>query len=41
MGGERVSQKSIKVVKVDTDQNLLFVSGSIPGRRGTILEIRG
>ncbi len=41
MGSDRVSQKSLRVIKIDKDQNLIFVSGSVPGRRGTVLEIRG
>ncbi len=41
MGGDRVTEKSIKIVKIDKDSNLIFVTGAIPGRRGTIVEIRG
>lgn len=40
MGGERVTVKNLRVLKVDKDNNLLVVSGAVPGRRGTILEIR-
>ena len=39
MGGDRVSVKGLKVLLVDKDQNALLVSGAIPGRRGTLLEI--
>ncbi|MBU1122885.1 MAG: 50S ribosomal protein L3 [Candidatus Omnitrophica bacterium] len=31
--------KNLKVVKVDTDKNLLIVKGGIPGRRGSIVKI--
>jgi len=30
-----------KVVKVDKENNILAVKGAIPGRKGTMLEIRG
>jgi large subunit ribosomal protein L3 len=40
MGGERVTVKNLKVVKVDKENNLLYVKGAVPGKRGTILEIR-
>lgn len=39
MGADRITVKNLKVVKIDTENNLLFVSGSIPGRRGTLVEI--
>lgn len=41
MGSERVTVKNLKIVKVDVENNLLAVMGAIPGKRGTLLEIRG
>ena len=41
MGGERTTVKNLKIVKVDKDNNLILVSGAVPGRRGTVVEIRG
>lgn len=41
MGGERVTVKNLKIVRVDPENNLLAVGGAIPGRRGTLIEIRG
>lgn len=41
MGGERVTVRNLKIVKVDAENNLLAVGGAVPGRRGTLLEIRG
>jgi len=41
MGADRVSVKNLKIVKVDAAENLIAVSGAVPGRRGTLLEIRG
>lgn len=40
MGFERVTIKNLKIVKVDQEKNLLAVEGAVPGRRGTLLEIR-
>lgn len=41
MGGERVSVRNLKIVKVDSENNIVAVLGAIPGRRGTLVEIRG
>jgi large subunit ribosomal protein L3 len=41
MGAERVTVKSLKIAKIDKDQNILAIRGAVPGRRGTLLEIRG
>lgn len=41
MGGERVTVRNLKIVKVDAENNMLAIKGAIPGRRGTLLEIRG
>lgn len=40
MGGERATVKNLKVVAVDAGHGVLAVSGAIPGRKGTLLEIR-
>ncbi len=39
MGGDRVTVKNLKVIKVDQEKGLLFIRGAVPGRRGTLLEI--
>ncbi len=41
MGGERVTVLNLKVAKVDSEHHILAVKGAVPGRRGTLLEIRG
>ncbi len=41
MGGERVTVKNLKITKIDKENNILAVEGAVPGRRGTLLEIRG
>ena len=40
MGHERVTAKNLRVVKVDTDENLLLVRGSVPGPNGAYIMIR-
>lgn len=40
-GSERISVKNLEVVKVDMKNNIIALKGAVPGRRGTLLEIRG
>lgn len=40
MGFERVTIRNLKVIKVDTENNLIAVKGAVPGPRGSKLEIR-
>ena len=39
-GGDRVTVKNLKIVAVQPNGEML-ISGAIPGRRGTIVEIKG
>ena len=41
MGGERVTVLNLKIAKVDAAENVIAIKGAVPGRRGTLLEIRG
>ncbi len=41
MGSDRITVKNLRVVSVDSESNKLFISGAVPGRRGTLLEIKG
>lgn len=41
MGGERATVKNLIVLQADPSKNLLIVSGAVPGRRGTLVEVRG
>lgn len=41
MGGERVTVKNLEVLKIDPENNIMAVKGAVPGRRGTLLEIKG
>lgn len=40
MGSDRVTTKNVSIVKIDPTNNMIFVKGPIPGRRGTVLEIK-
>jgi len=40
-GSQRITIKNLKIVKIDPEKNLLAIKGAVPGRRGTLLEIRG
>ncbi|MBZ9572815.1 50S ribosomal protein L3 [Patescibacteria group bacterium] len=40
MGAERITVSNLEIVKVDPENNLMAVKGAIPGRRGTLLEIK-
>ncbi|MFZ3011526.1 MAG: 50S ribosomal protein L3 [Minisyncoccia bacterium] len=39
MGSDRITQKNLKVVLVDKENNLMLVKGAIAGKRGTLVEI--
>jgi large subunit ribosomal protein L3 len=41
MGSRRATQKGLEVVAVDAERNLLMVRGSVPGARGSVVEVRG
>ena len=40
MGAQRVTQRGLEVVDVRPDENLLFVRGSVPGPKGSVVEVR-
>ena len=41
MGGNRITVKNLTVLQVDSATNTLLISGAVPGRSGTLVEIRG
>jgi large subunit ribosomal protein L3 len=41
MGGDRVTVKNLTVLAIDADSHTLLISGAVPGRRGTLVEVRG
>jgi len=40
MGGEQVTVKNLKVVKVDPEKDLILVEGAVPGSRNSIVYIK-
>jgi len=39
MGSDRVTVKNLTIAHVDPEESVLYVSGAVPGRRGTLVEI--
>jgi len=37
MGGKKVTVQNIKVVKIDTEKNILLVNGAVPGAKGGLI----
>ncbi|MEK7642219.1 MAG: 50S ribosomal protein L3 [Patescibacteria group bacterium] len=40
MGGDRITVKGLKVLAIDKENSVIMISGAIPGRRGTLVELR-
>jgi len=40
-GSDRITVKNLKVIGIDLENSIMMVSGAVPGRRGTLVEIRG
>lgn len=41
MGAQRVTQRGLKIVRCDVENNLLLIKGSVPGAKNSIVVIRG
>ena len=41
MGGDTVTVKNLQILQVNKDENILVVSGAVPGRKGTLVEVYG
>ncbi len=41
MGGDRVSVKNLVVMAYNKDTKEVYIRGAVPGRRGTLVEIKG
>ncbi|OHA63140.1 MAG: 50S ribosomal protein L3 [Candidatus Wildermuthbacteria bacterium RIFCSPHIGHO2_01_FULL_45_20] len=41
MGADRISVKNLQIAKIDQENHILAIRGAVPGRKGTLLEIRG
>lgn len=39
MGGERVTTRNLKVIKIIAEKNLIALEGAVPGHRGTVIEV--
>jgi large subunit ribosomal protein L3 len=39
-GGKRVTVKNLKIIKIVKDENLVLISGAIPGRRDSIITVQ-
>lgn len=40
MGGDQVTALGLKIARIDTENNLIFVKGCVPGPNGRVIEIR-
>ena len=40
MGDERTTIKKVRIVRTDTERNLLLVKGSLPGARGSLILVK-
>jgi len=40
LGVDRITVKNLKIVKIDAEKNIVAIEGALPGRRGTLLEIK-
>ena len=41
MGSDKITVKNLKVLQVNKEENLIVVSGAVPGRKGTLVEVFG
>ena len=41
MGSDKVTIKNLKVLHINIPSNSIYISGAIPGRRGTLVKITG
>ena len=39
-GGKKITTRGLQIMKVDSDHNLLVIKGSLPGKPGSLLNIR-
>ncbi len=40
MGSDRVTVKDLKIIQINKENNIMVVSGPVPGRRGTLIEVQ-
>jgi large subunit ribosomal protein L3 len=41
MGGDRITVKNLVVLQVNPTEQIMLIKGAIPGRKGTVVEVRG
>ena len=41
MGSDRITVKNLKIVHIDEATNSFYIEGAVPGKRGTLVEIKG
>ncbi len=41
MGSDTITVRNLKVLDIDTAENMIIIKGAIPGRRGTVVAIKG
>jgi large subunit ribosomal protein L3 len=41
MGSDTITIKGLKIVKIDSDNSLVYIKGAIAGRKGTLIKIKG
>ena len=41
MGGDRVTVKNLEIAEIDKENNLIALKGAVPGRKGTLVMIKG
>lgn len=41
MGSDRITVKNLTVLQVNPTDNIILIKGAIPGRKGTVVEVRG
>jgi large subunit ribosomal protein L3 len=39
MGGDRITQKNLKVIFIDKENNTMLIEGAIAGKRGSLVEM--
>ena len=41
MGNDRVTTSNLRIVQVDQPNNILYISGAVPGARGSVVLVYG
>ncbi len=39
-GGERITVQNLTVIAIDKEKNEMYIKGAVPGRRGTLVEVK-